>query len=296
MIYSELTRPRTPIRSRTTIESRIAPMQDPSKMNAPACSTESAAAQQNPGLPAHVQNKNVAHCGTPDDPTTPTSHPSASAGDPDAPPALTVDTYAARYESLGIPAASPPAANPAADLAPDPDPAPAAAALQPLRYRIWERYCAGESRSAIARAFHLDRETVTRHIRAVEALLAEEHQLEASIAFWRAVEALLTIQSSAWAAYAAETAREDQAFAERDHNATPRVRYRAQRARLLTIASDAAWQAGVCSDQCESCSDAACNVEKRAAQGAGVRTIMRAMDVIPNLSSPHRWTSWPTGP
>ncbi|HEX9057835.1 MAG TPA: hypothetical protein VF818_09910 [Ktedonobacterales bacterium] len=72
-------------------------------------------------------------------------------------------------------------------------------APRPLDERLWQRFCEGESYSALARAFGLDRGTVARHIAAVHQTLQAERQADAQLALSRALAAQHALQRTAWA-------------------------------------------------------------------------------------------------
>lgn len=134
---------------------------------------------------------------------------------------------------------------------------------EPLRFRIWTRYCAGNTQTSIAQELGIDRQTVARHVRAVQDLLAAEQRESAALERTRAVEAQFAILSATWSALYHEDEREAAAYGVAPMSSTDpgapintrsappaqpagnvgsraRAPYRAQRARLLAIALRAA--------------------------------------------------------
>ncbi len=122
---------------------------------------------------------------------------------------------------------------------------------EPLRHRIWQRYCDGASYTQIAGDLRLDRATVARHVAAIHRQLADEHTQQLAFARLRAVAAQHAIQERALRGLAAEEEREatsradlSTAAASDDSAASDsRLPYRAQRARLLAVASVSAYRA-----------------------------------------------------
>jgi phage terminase large subunit-like protein len=124
----------------------------------------------------------------------------------------------------------------------------------PLRHRIWQMYCDGETYPSIALQLGLDRQTVTRHVQAVQQMLAQEHKHELEFARLRAVEAQHAIQARAMRCLQTEEQQETEALSSplpvgeglgvRSAGLGVRsVPYRAQRARLLMVAGTAAFRA-----------------------------------------------------
>ena len=129
-------------------------------------------------------------------------------------------------------------------------------ATEDVRARAWGMYLSGAPKSRIARALALDRETVSRYIRACYAEVADERRmtlarkLDGAVARWRRV------QEQAWDDHDADDEREGQVFAvaleraslgarEGSDGASRRaaahvsVRYRSQRSQYLRIILDA---------------------------------------------------------
>ncbi|HEV7128577.1 MAG TPA: hypothetical protein VGN32_14200, partial [Ktedonobacterales bacterium] len=204
-----------------------------------------------------------------DDPSAPLLPVPATASSPTPDPPIPADAPAA----AALPDSIASATQPATAAHPPLDPLASQERGQgerSLGHRIWQLFCTGGTFSSIARDLHIDRQTATRHVRAIQAEQAEAEQEIFALARLQAVHAQLAIQRAAWAAYEAEVAHEEDYLAASQHaldiaaNAAPRSKldpdwlppgvrpepqpcahppYRAQRARLLALASTASLRA-----------------------------------------------------
>jgi hypothetical protein len=78
----------------------------------------------------------------------------------------------------------------------------------PLPDQAWQRFCRGQSISAIARALNLDRHTVARSLKQVHDETLAERRAERTRALTQAFGALQQIQAAAWDQLALDQAHE----------------------------------------------------------------------------------------